>query len=95
MYLDDILIYTEGPRQPYVETVWWVLEQLRKYGFYANLKKCQFYEDEVWFLGFVILAQSIKMEKEKIEVVRNWPEPQSVRDIQMFLGFANFYRKFI
>ncbi len=35
------------------------------------------------------------MEEERIEAIRNWPEPQSVRDIQVFLGFANFYRRFI
>ncbi len=73
----------------------WVLEQLRKHGLYANLKKCRFHEDEVQFLSFVVSAQGIKMEEEKIEAVRDWPEPKSVRDIQVFLGFANFYRRFI
>ncbi len=95
MYLDDILIYTEDPGRPHVEAVRWVLEQLRKHGLYANLKKCQFHEDEVRFLDFVVSAQGIRMEEEKIEAVKTWPEPQSVRDIQVFLGFANFYRRFI
>ena len=40
-------------------------------------------------------AQAVKMEDERIEVVKNWPEPTSVRDIQVFIGFANFYRRFI
>ncbi len=95
VYLDDILIYTEDSGQPHVEAVQWVLEQLRKHGLYANLKKCRFHEDEVRFLGFVVSAQGIRMEEERIEAVRDWPEPQSVRDIQVFLGFANFYRRFI
>ncbi len=73
----------------------WVLEQLQKHGLYANLKKYQFHKDEVRFLAFVVLVQGIRMEEERIENVRNWLEPQSVRDIQMFLGFANFYRRFI
>ncbi len=47
------------------------------------------------FLGFIVSAQDIKIEKKKIEIVRDWPKPQSVRDIQVFLGFANFYRRFI
>ena len=47
------------------------------------------------FLGYVVSSQSIRMENERIEVVRNWPEPKSVRDIQVFIGFANFYRRFI
>ncbi len=95
MYLDNILIYTEDPGQPHVEAVRWILKQLRKHGLYANLKKCQFHEDEVRFLGFVVSAQGIKMEEESIEAVKAWPEPQTVRDIQVFLGFANFYRRFI
>ncbi len=95
VYLDNILIYIEDPRQPHVEAVRWVLEQLRIPGLYANLKKCRFHEEEVRFLDFVILAQSIRIEEERIEAVKTWPEPQSVRDIQVFLGFANFYRRFI
>ncbi len=47
VYLDDILVYTKDPGQPHVDSIRWVLEQLRKHGFYANLKKCWFYEDEV------------------------------------------------
>ncbi len=47
VYLDDILIYTEDPRQPQVKAVRWLLEQLRKHGLYVNLKKCRFHEDEV------------------------------------------------
>ncbi len=47
VYLDDILIYIEDPSQPHVDVVRWVLEQLRKHGLYANLKKCRFHEDEV------------------------------------------------
>ncbi len=95
VYLDDILIYTEDPGWPHMNAVWWVLEQLRKHSHYANLKKCRFYENEVRFLGFVVSAQGIRMEEERIVTVKAWPEPQSVRDIQVFLGFANFYRRFI
>ncbi len=95
VYLDDILIYTKDPDRSHMDAVRWVLEQLQKHGFYANLKKCRFHEDEVRFLGFVILAQGIRIEEKRIEAVRDWPEPQSVKDIQVFLGFANFYRRFI
>ncbi len=56
IYLDNILVYTEDPEQSYVKVKYWVLEQLQKYGFYANLKKCQFYKNKVQFLDFVILA---------------------------------------
>ena len=95
VYLDNILIYTEDPDQPYVDVVCWVLEQLRKHALFANLKKCHFHQDEVRFLGFVVYAQGIIMEEERIEAVKAWPEPKSIRDIQVFLGFANFYQRFI
>ena len=95
VYLDDILIYTEDLSQPHVEVVRWVLDQLRKYLLFANLKKCRFHQDEVCFLGYVVSSKGISMEAERIEVVRKWPEPKSVWDIQVFLGFANFYRQFI
>ena len=95
VYLDDILIYTKDPGQPHVEAVRWVLDQLRKHSLFANLKKCRFHQDEVRFLGYVVSSKGISMEAERIEVVKDWPEPKSVRNIQVFLGFANFYWQFI
>ena len=81
IYLDDILIYNKNLGQGHVDAVWWVLELLRKNGLFANLKKCHFHQDEVSFLGYVVSAQVIQMEDEKIEVVRNTPERKLVRDI--------------
>ena len=95
VYLDDILIYTEDPGQGHVEAVRLVLDVLRRYGLFANLKKCQFYKDEVCFLGYIVSAQGVRMEDEQIKVVKNWPESTSVRDIQIFIGFTNFYQRFI
>ncbi len=69
-----------------------MLEQLRKHLLYANLKKYWFHQEEVRFLGYIVSHQGIQMEEKQIKAVRDWPEPQSVRDIQVFLGFANFYR---
>ena len=78
-----------------MEAVWWVLRELRKYGLFANLKKCHFHQEEVCFLGYVVSSQRISMEEERIDAVKAWPEPKSVRDIQVFIGFANFYQRFI
>ena len=95
MYLDNILIYTKDDGDGHVAAVQWILKQLRKFLLYINLKKCRFHQDEVWFLGYVVSLKGIRMEDKRIEAVKQWPEPQSVRDIQVFLGFANFYRRFI
>ena len=59
VYLDNILIYTEDVGQAYVNAVWWVLEELRKHGLFANLKKCQFHKNEVRFLGYVVSTQRV------------------------------------
>ena len=95
VYLNDILIYTKDLGQGHIEAVRWVLNVLRRYRLFANLKKCQFHKNEVCFLDYIVSAQEIRMEDEQIEVVKNWPEPTSVRDIQVFLGFTNFYWRFI
>ena len=91
IYLDDILIYTEDVGQAHIDAVHWVLNKVRKHGLFASLKKCRFHKDEVRFLGYVVSAQRVKIEKKQIEVVKNWPEPKLMRDIQVFLGIANFY----
>ena len=90
VYLDDILIYTDDD-ESHVTAVRWVLEQLRKFSLFANLKKCRFHQEEVRFLGYVVSSKGIRMEDKRIEAVKQWPEPQSVQDIKMFVRFANFY----
>ena len=74
-----------------MEAMQWMLDLLQKNGLFANLKKCRFYRDKVRMLGYVVSAQGVQIEDKKIEVVKNWPEPKSIRDIQVFLDFANFY----
>ena len=71
------------------------MEVLKRHGLFANLKKCWFHKDEVCFLSYIVLAQGVKIEDEQIKAVKNWPEPMLVRDIQVFIGFANFYWRFI
>ncbi len=95
MYLNDIFIYTKSKGKEYIQAIQWVLNQLRKHSLYANLKKCRFHQDKVRFLGYIVSHQGIQMEKEQIKAVCDWLEPQLVRDIQVFLRFANFYQRFI
>ena len=78
-----------------MEAVWWVLDVLRRHRLFANLKKCRFHKDKVCFLGYVVSAQEVRIEDEQIEVVKNWYESMLVRDIQVFISFANFYQRFI
>ena len=75
-----------------MEAVQWIFEQLQKYLLYANLTKCQFYQEKVRFLDVIVSYQGIRIEEEQIKTVRDWPKPQSVCDIQVFPRFANFYQ---
>ena len=94
IYLDDLLIYskTQGEHDIHVRQV---LERLRKYGLYAKLEKCSFDCKQVEFLGYTISSQGVFMDPAKVQTILEWKPPCSVRDVQCFLGFANFYRKFI
>ena len=81
IYLDNIFIYTKDPGQAYVNVFCWVLKELRKNSFFTNLKKCRFHKDKVRFLGYVVSAQGVRVEEEKIDAVKNLPEPKSIFDI--------------
>ncbi|SPC61574.1 uncharacterized protein UHOD_11610 [Ustilago sp. UG-2017b] len=94
IYLDDLLIYssTLEQHQGHVSAI---LARLRQAGLYAKAEKCQFSTSQTEFLGFVVSDQGVSMDPSKTEVITNWPVPKSVHDVQVFLGFCNFYRKFI
>ncbi len=93
-YLDDIVVYSDT-REEHTAHVRQVLERLKTTGLYLKLSKCQFYAKQIGFVGFIITPDSIEMEPDRIRTVAEWPVPASHRDIQVFLGFANFYRRFI
>lgn len=94
VYLDDILIYSENA-DDHADNVKWVLQRLREANLFVNLQKCKFDTSEVRFLGYIVSANGVRMEEDRVEAIRSWPEPRNVRDIQVFIGFANFYRRFI
>ena len=94
VYLDDILIYSDDPavhRQHVIE----VLKRLRQYGLYAKLSKYKFSITNVEFLGYILGPDGVVMERSCVDSIMEWPEPTSYREVQVFLGFANFYRRFI
>lgn len=94
VYLDDILIFSNS-FQEHVQHVHKVLRHLLDNHLYIKPEKCQFHVSQVKFLGFVIEPGQIQMDPQKIQAVVDWPSPSSVKEVQRFLGFANFYRKFI
>jgi len=72
-----------------------VLKRLRKAGLYAKAEKCELYSESVEYLGHILSLSGLTMSNNKIKIIQDWPEPKKVKDIQSFLGFANFYHQFI
>jgi Reverse transcriptase (RNA-dependent DNA polymerase) len=93
-YLDDILIYSKSKKK-YTGHVIKVLKALEKIGLKINGKKSIFHQTEVEFLGYILTTTGVKMNPEKVKAVLDWPTSITVKEVQEFMGFANFYRKFI
>jgi len=72
-----------------------VLKHLCKAGLYAKAEKCEFHSKLVEYLGYILSSSGLTMSNDKVKIIQDWPEPKKVKDIQSFLGFANFYRWFI
>jgi len=93
-YIDDILVYTNTEKQ-HNDTAKEVLKRLQTNCLTISLEKYIWKAWEVEFLGYIIGQEGIKMSTEKVEVVLGWKTPQNLTEVQSFLGFANFYRRFI
>ena len=72
-----------------------VFRRLCKHNLFANGKKCIFHTDSMEYLGHIIGLGGLHMDPVKVKIIQDWPEPQKVKDVQSFLGFANFYRHYI
>ncbi|KAK3556470.1 hypothetical protein QTP70_008246 [Hemibagrus guttatus] len=94
VYIDDILIYSRSMAD-HQRHVMEVLHRLRTYHLFLKAEKCLFHQPSVQFLGYVIDRIGVRMDEKKVAAVRDWPSPTSVKELQRFLGFANFYRRFI
>jgi len=93
-FIDDVLVGTET-EEGHNELVEEILRRLEEHDLYVKPEKCEWKVREVGFLGVVIGPNGIKMEKEKVKGVLEWPTPKCVKDVQKFLGLANYYRRFV
>nr|GEZ12301.1 putative reverse transcriptase domain-containing protein [Tanacetum cinerariifolium] len=94
MFIDEILIYSKTKEDHEVH-LGLVLELLRKEKLNAKFSKCEFWLQEVHFLGHVVNQNGIHVDPSKIEVVKNWKTPTTPSEIRLFLGLAGYYRRFI
>ena len=101
-FIDDVIIgteeeegYDELVEEEYNELVEEVVRRLAKNDLYVKLEKCKWKVREVGFLEVMIGPEEIKMEEDKMKEVLEWPTPKCVKDVQKFLGLANYYWQFI
>ena len=94
VFIDDVIVGMET-EEGHDELVAEVIKRLEENDLYVKPEKCKWKIKKVEFLGVVIGPEGIKMEKEKVKGVLEWLIPKCVKDIQKFLGLANYYRQFI
>ncbi len=94
VYIDDILIYSNSLKE-HLQHVRSVLKRLIQYQLYAKAEKCEFHQTSTSFLGYIISQVGVAMDESKVRAVLELPQPHTVKELQRFLGFANFYRRFI
>ncbi|WVZ93840.1 LOW QUALITY PROTEIN: hypothetical protein U9M48_039794 [Paspalum notatum var. saurae] len=94
VFIDDILIYSKTEEE-HEEHLRLVLQKLREHKLYAKLSKCEFWLDQVPFLGHIVSKGGIMVDPSKISSVMDWKVPEVVKEVRGFLGLAGYYRRFI
>ena len=96
VYLDDILVFSKTTEE-HDQHLGLIMERLRQAELFVNPKKSKFYKTEVEYLGYIIDSKGVRMDPSRVDAIIKWKEhpPKTYRDIQVFIGFCNFYRRFI
>jgi len=93
-YLNNIIIYLDS-NEKYKKYVEWVLQRLYNKEIPIAIKKCEFYIIKTDFVGFVIKLRHISIDLKKIKAIVNWQDLENIIGLRLFLGFCNYYRRFI
>ncbi|CAK1598304.1 unnamed protein product [Parnassius mnemosyne] len=93
-YLDDFLVYSKD-HETHKDHLRQIFTRLKKFGMVINTAKCVFWSDKVIFLGYHISAEGSKPQPSKVEAIKSFPRPKTVKELRRFLGMLNFYRRFI
>ncbi|GJP45013.1 hypothetical protein CLOM_g4399 [Closterium sp. NIES-68] len=94
IYLDDILIYSRS-REQHLQDLDAVFTLLHKNRLITKGSKCDFLKQELEFLGHVVSTKGVKIDRKKIKTIQEWKPPSNIKELQSFLGFINYVRRFI
>jgi hypothetical protein len=94
LYQDDICLASTSP-EAHLADLRELFSILRQHKFYININKLQLFRSSIKWLGFVVSADGVRMDPAKIQAVTEWPLPKDAHQLRQFLGFANYFRKFI
>jgi hypothetical protein len=94
VFIDDILIYSQSEEE-HVDHLKMVLQRLREHQLYAKLSKCEFWIDEVLFLGHIINKDGLAVDPKKVADILNWKAPTYAQEIKSFIAMAGYYQRFI
>lgn len=93
-FLDDLIIFS-GSLEEHEERLMKVLKRIADFGLKLSPSKCKFFQTSVKYLGHVISAQGIQPDPDKVAAVKEWPCPQTAKQLRSFLGFTGYYRRFV
>ena len=94
IYLDDVIIFSTNP-EDHIVRLRAVLQKLRAAGLKLKPSKCEFFKDRISYLGHIVSKDGVETDPKKIRAIQKWPKPETVYDVRSFLGFTNYYRKFM
>jgi hypothetical protein len=94
IYLDDILVFSKTIAE-HLKHLAIVMQRLQQEKLLINMKKSSFMKTKLIYLGFVISTNDLRMDPDKVEVIKNWPSPKNIFEVRSFQELASFYRKFI
>lgn len=94
VFLDDLIVFSSSLEDHETRLIH-VLERLREYGLKLSPDKCRFFQTAVRYLGHIVSRDGVKTDPEKVEALKTWPRPQTLKELQSFLGFTGYYRRFV
>ena len=94
VFIDDILIYSKD-REEHADHLKMVLQTLKEHQLYGKLNKCEFWLEEVVFLGYAGAKEAIKVDLHKVKAITKWLRPTNVTKVRSFLGLTDYYQRII